>query len=189
MTLLEIVNICTGKLTPGFAYRYAPLLGASEKGIEHLWEAYKRSGMFGLSPAATGHLQMRSLYILEKIYFQNPDRFRPYFLEFLHYLPPAKPYGTCRIYLKIAADILRRDASLAGNGEELLSFCLELVTGGKTPPATVIWAVEVLFALKRSFPILDEILPDLTEQMRQVPLPSIQSRVRKWFSGTEDVIR
>lgn len=182
MKIQEIVEICTGELSLGFAYRYASRISASADGVAHLWETYKRSRTFGLSSKSIEHLQMRSIYILEKIYFENPEIFSLYLKDFFDYLPPKKPFGTSRIYLKIAADVLRRQNDFSINAEELASFCLDIVTDKKSPPAVVIWAVEVLLTLRKNIPFIAEIIPDLTEQLRQIPLPSIQCRVKKWLS-------
>lgn len=181
MTTEEIIKICSGDLSVNFASRLAGEILSAPHGMEKLWYVHKNYREMQLPRAVKDKIAFRSSYILERIYFGNREAFRPYLKEFFLLFPGVENGSSRRHYVKMGESIIASGLYIPDNPYEICVACLDWITDKKSRPAIVIWAVDILFLLRNRVPEIGEILPDIVEQLRQNPLPSIQCRVKRWL--------
>lgn len=181
MTTGEIIKICSGDLSVNFASRLAAGILSAPQGLENLWYVHKNYRQLALPRPVKEKIAFRSSYILERIYFGNPVVFRPYLKEFFLLFPGVENGSARRHYVKMGEHMIASGICMPDNPYDVCFACLDWITDKKSRPAVIIWAVDILFLLRSRVPEIKELLPDMVEQLRQNPLPSIQCRVKRWL--------
>lgn len=185
MTTGEIINICSGDLSVNFASRLAAEILSAPQGVENLWYVHKNYRQLALSRPIKEKIAFRSSYILERIYFSDPGVFRPYLKEFFLLFPGVENGSARRHYVKMGEHMIASGVCMPDNPYDVCFACLDWITDKKSRPAVIIWAVDILFLLRSRVPEIKELLPDIVEQLRQNPLPSIQCRVKRWLKTND----
>lgn len=185
MTTGEIIKICSGDLSVNFASRLAAEILSAPQGLENLWHVHKNYRELALPRPVKEKIAFRSSYILERIYFDNSRLFQPYLKEFFLLFPGVENKSSRRHYVKMGENMIASGTCIPGNPYDVCFACLNWITDKQSRPAVVIWAVDILFLLRGRVPEVKELLPDIVEQLRQNPLPSIQCRVKRWLKTND----
>ncbi len=133
-----------------------------------------------LSRVTRHQILFRSAYVLEKIYFADPEQFRPYVDRFLKTdFVACTDASARRHFAKIMADLLTYERPETACLERIAEIASDWAVAEDSKIAVRIWAVEILKSCRR-IPWVAELWPDLLEAMSHDASPGILRRMRSW---------
>ncbi len=132
-------------------------------------------------PRYTRHvIHFRGAYVLERIYFSNPELFAPYAARFCRTdFPACKDPSARRHFTKIMSDLLRTYNPGAESWTAIADAAAEWVVDPAMKVAVRIWAVDVLRLCKGKVAWVAESWDDILETMTHDATPGIMCRLRK----------
>lgn len=136
-------------------------------------------------PRAVRHkVSFRGAYVLERIFFDAPERFEPHVEAFC-----TRDFAACRDasaqrhFAKIMSFVLRNHAPDLTALESIADSAAEWAVEPRTKAAVRIWAMEVLGCCRGHVEWVAESWEDLLEAMAQNTQPSITCRLRRSWRG------
>lgn len=180
----ELIGLLGGTFRENFADDLAARILAAD--AEAALYAAATSGHPDLSAPVRHKVLFRSAYVLERIYFTVPERFRPFEAGFLE-----RDFIACtdasarRHFAKIMADLLeRRLAEPHGRPalqtlERIAEAAAEWTSAPTTKVAVRVWTVEILRICRPQVGWVAEMWDDLLEMLVHDATPGIAARLRR----------
>lgn len=124
-------------------------------------------------------IMFRAAYVLETIYFRDPDSFYDYRENFCRDFLLCTNESAKRHFTKIMAHLLIAHHPSLEMNEKIAEVCTQWVIEPKTRVAVVIGAVEVMLKL-RNVAWMDEVLDQILEVLARRPSPGLEVRLKRW---------
>lgn len=122
----------------------------------------------------------RAAYVLEYIYFTERDLFAPYKERFFTDFPKTTNSSAKRHFTKMMRHLLEQEKPDKEHCHKIAEAAATWIIEPKTRVAVKIGAVEVLRVLRDEVEWVDELLPQILEQISQEASPGIIVRLKRW---------
>ncbi len=138
-----------------------------------------------LSAALRHRAAFRGAYVLERIYFSEPERFAPFAERFCRTdFPACADPGARRSFAKIMAHLLHTVVPDDETLERIAACAAQWTIDPKTKVAVRIWCVEILRRCRERCPWIGELWDDLLATLSHDASPAIAARLRNgWKAG------
>ncbi len=177
MTHEELTAVLTGPFCRHFADKTAARVLA-EGDLAMLYETAVAPPA-SLSAAMRHRAAFRGAYVLERIYFSEPERFAPFAERFCRTdFPACANPGARRSLAKIMAHLLRTAAPDDATLERIAACAAQWAIDPKTKIAVRIWCVEILRLCRERCPWIGELWDDLLATLSHDASPAIAARMR-----------
>lgn len=136
---------------------------------------------------SSGSVAFRAAYSLELAFFRDPDGFAPYHARFISDFCEVTHPGVLRHYGKIMAWLLKNRRLDLTDGQALA--IAEIVVARLVDPelkvAVKAWCMDILHHLSGRLDWVQELLPEVIDQLKRDPSPGMLSRLKKlgWIKG------
>ncbi len=184
MTDAELVNLLQARLCEDFAGDAARRVLADDA-VGVLYRV-STSPHDGLPKAVRHQLLFRAAYVLERVYFDAPEQFRPLADDFCRRaFPECRDASARRCFGKIMADLLDHFTPELPVLDRIAECAADWATDPGSKVAVRVWAVEILKRCREHVAWVSEVWDDVVEAQTRVATPGIASRLRtSWRDGS-----
>jgi len=183
MTQEELTALLTGPFCKHFADKAAARVLA-DGDLAMLYET-SVAPPESLSVVLRHRAVFRGAYVLERIYFSEPERFAPYVSRFCRTdFSACTDSGARRSFAKIMAHLLRTAVPDDATLERIAACAAQWTIDPKTKVAVRIWCVEILRLCRGRCSWIDDLWDDLLATLSHNASPAIAARMRNgWKAG------
>lgn len=180
MTHEDVVSILIGDFGAGNFAQVNSSVIVTQGGVDKLYDIAMEKYRNTLGKSEYNKLLFRSAYILESVYFDYPNEFKPFIIKFFTDFSNSKNQSAHRHFTKIMSHLLNHSKPPKELSDQIARACVEWITEQGVRVAVQIWAMEVLIQLYAEVWWLQMSLYDLLEILRANPSPAMQVRLRQW---------
>jgi hypothetical protein len=177
MTRKTLIEACIAEFTPNYANNWAAQV-LSTRSLDTLIELIEESGKIGLSKKDLEKVEFRSAYILEYVYFKEPESIIPYLKRFFEMFPAVTNGSRRRHFAKIGFFVIKRGYS-PHNIEAIATACADWIIDLNTRVAVKIWALDILIEFTKTEKWIKDLLSEVIESLSKNPSAGMTVRLRR----------
>ena len=177
MTREQLIEVCLTSFGPNFAKTWAEQVVLSQS-VPTLWRLIEESEELGLSKTDLEKLKFRSTYILETVYFKDPNLFYPFLDSFSNLFPTVTNGSMRRHFAKICFHVIKNGYN-PPNIEDIATACADWIIDPKTRIAVKVWALDILLEFTKTEKWIKDLFPEIIASLSTNPSAGMIVRLRR----------
>ena len=177
MTREQHITGCLTHFGSNFAETWAEKVIVS-KSLPILWSLIEETGKLRLSKPDMEKLKFRSAYILEAVYFKNPESFSPFLHSFFELFPTVTNGSMRRHFAKIGYHVIKKGYTLH-HIEDIATACADWIIDPQTKVAVKTWALDILLELSKTEKWIKDLFPEIVASLSKNPSAGMIVRLRR----------
>ena len=177
MTREQLIEVCLTSFGPNFAKTWAEQVVESQS-LSTLWKLIEESDKLGLSKQDREKLEFRAAYILEAVYFKDPNSFCPFLNSFFAMFPTITNGSMRRHFAKICFHVIKNGYN-PPNIEDIATACADWIIDSKTRVAVKVWALDILLEFTKTEKWIQDLFPEIVASLSTNPSAGMLVRLRR----------